>query len=133
MPAPPPLLGTYTPPAVRKGDRVYCRYRRAWCRVTSWTDAPVPWPRGLPPEAGGWPTVVVTRELERAIRTESASALAHHFGAHVALAWRWRKWLRTGRAGTPGSRLAIGAASRMGAAARRAKLTMPAVRNRRKS
>ena len=39
------LLGTYTSPAARLGARVYCRFRRTWCRVTSFTDTLIPWPR----------------------------------------------------------------------------------------
>ena len=45
---PPPLIGVYRPPPVRRGERVYCRYRAAWCRVTSVTGATVPWPRAQP-------------------------------------------------------------------------------------
>jgi hypothetical protein len=45
--APPLLLGSYAPPAVRVG-RVRCLYRGAWCKLTSWTDAPIPLPRVLP-------------------------------------------------------------------------------------
>ena len=44
MPAP-ELLGTYKPPALRVGNRTACLYRDAECVVTSWSDAPIPWPR----------------------------------------------------------------------------------------
>jgi len=39
----PPLLSAYAPPALRIGDRVYCIYRRAWCRVSSFSSAPIQW------------------------------------------------------------------------------------------
>ena len=34
--APPTLIGTYTPPTVKKGERVACLYRDAECVVTGW-------------------------------------------------------------------------------------------------
>jgi len=37
----PPLIGRYTPPAVRKGVRVTCLYRDSDCVVTSIHDAPI--------------------------------------------------------------------------------------------
>src|SRR4051812_42013005 len=124
MTAPPALLGSYRPPAVRVGGRAYCRFRKTWCRVTSWTDAPVPWPRGVPAGPGrkGFPGLIVTRALERAIRTESALALKHHFGVRTTLAWRYRKWAGVeGRRKTPGSRQLHQNVSEPGAAGIRAK------------
>jgi hypothetical protein len=41
----PELIGRYRPPGVIRGDRVDCLYRRAPCVVTSWSDAPIAWPR----------------------------------------------------------------------------------------
>lgn len=119
---PPVLLGTYRPPASR--DRTYCRFRKVWCRVTSWTDAPIPWPMGVPEGPGrvGRPSLVVTRDLERAIRTESALALKHHFGIQTTLAWRYRKWLGVeGHIKTPGSRHLQQEVSEKGAAGIKAK------------
>ena len=87
--------------------------------VTSWTDAPIPWPRGLPEGKGprGHPGLVVTRELERAIRTESAAALMHHFGIRDTLAWRWRTWAGVeGHTATEGSRRLQQEVSEKGAA-----------------
>src|SRR5882757_7526012 len=42
---PPVLLGEYPTPLLDIGERVYCKYRRRRCRVTSFTTAPIPWPR----------------------------------------------------------------------------------------
>jgi hypothetical protein len=91
MPTLPALLGTYTPPPVRAGARLYCRLRRAWCRVSSWTDAPIPWPRGVQIGIRSGPALIVTRDLERAVRTESAEALKHWFGVSTHTAWKWRR------------------------------------------
>jgi hypothetical protein len=33
----------------------------------------------------------VCAELAKAIRTESAAALKHHFGVSTGVVWRWRK------------------------------------------
>jgi hypothetical protein len=46
---PPIRIGSYIPPAVRIGRRAHCLDRGVWCRVVSWTDAPIPWPRVVPP------------------------------------------------------------------------------------
>jgi hypothetical protein len=74
MPAMPPLIGTHTPPNVREGQRVYCRYRRAWCRVTRWTDAPVSWPRCIQVGIRGGSGLLISRELVRAVRTSAGSS-----------------------------------------------------------
>src|SRR5438094_9132135 len=92
MTDPPALLGTYAPPAVRVGSRVRCLYREARCKVTSWTDAPIPWPRVLPVGTRGRPGVLVNATMRRAGRTESAEALKHHFGLSTLVASKLRKW-----------------------------------------
>lgn len=43
MTVPALLAGPYSPPPVRRGDRVTCLYRDGDAVVTSWTDAPIPW------------------------------------------------------------------------------------------
>src|SRR5262245_11788166 len=57
MPQSPPrlLAGPYTPPPLRRGDRTPCLYHYTDVTVTSWTSAPIPWPRCCPPV----PTAVV--------------------------------------------------------------------------
>jgi hypothetical protein len=118
---PPPLLGSYTPPNVRKGDRVWCRYRRAWCRVTRWTDGPVSWSRCIQFGIRGGSGLLVSRELVRAIRTESAAALKHWFGVGTKAVWNWRRAFKVGRLGATGSRLAHRAACLKGAEGIKAK------------
>jgi transposase-like protein len=86
------------------GDRVECQYRRALCVVTSWSDAPVPWPRVRGLESRGGSGLLVNEELARAIKTESAAALAYWFGVSANVAWKWRQAFGvSGTATTPGS------------------------------
>jgi len=121
MPTVPVLLDTYNPPAVRAGQHLFCRVRDKWCRVTSFTDAPISWPRGQPIKQRGGGGVVVNATLERAIRTESAESLRYFFGVTVGVVWRWRKAFGIPRAGTPGSAARIAESSAKGAAGMKAK------------
>ena len=122
MTPPPVLLGKYAPPAVRVGALAHCRFRRARCRVTSFTDAPIPWPRVQVPKQRGGCGLLVTADLQRAIRTESAAALMHCFGVKDTTAWRWRKWQKVdGWTATAGTRRLVKQTAKRGAAAIKAK------------
>src|SRR5262245_7219082 len=69
------LAGPYTPPTQRRGDRATCLFREADVTVTSWTSAPISWPRCCRPGThGGGSGLLVTEELARAVRTEPAIA-----------------------------------------------------------
>ncbi|MBP3954420.1 hypothetical protein J8F10_03835 [Gemmata sp. G18] len=104
LPAP-PLIGTYVPPDVREGDRVYCRFRKGWCRVTGWSPGPIRWPRVQQIGVRGRPGLLVDVTLERAIRTESALALAHWLGLSPKPVTWWRRAFGVaGHVGTPGTR-----------------------------
>ncbi len=104
MPAPPLLLDTYPPPALRKGDRATCLYRDADCAVTSWTDAPIPWPRVQVVGQRGGSGLLVDETLLRAIPTESSLALQYWFGVGFRTVWFWRKAFGVTKTGTEGSR-----------------------------
>jgi hypothetical protein len=117
------LIGSYLPPAARVGRRVRCLYRGAWCKVTSWTEAPISWPRVLPAGGRGDPGLLVTTELRRAIRTESAEALKHWFGISTLVAWKLRTWAGVeGHTRTAGSRRLQQEVSERGAAGMKAKV-----------
>jgi hypothetical protein len=59
----------------------------------------------LPGTHGGGSGLLVTEELVRAIRTESAAALKHWWGVSPHTVWCWRRAFGVGRWGTEGSKL----------------------------
>jgi hypothetical protein len=123
MPEAPPvvLAAPYTPLDYQIGEEVHCLFRNAPCKVTSWTEAPIAWPRVQPLGQRGGCGLLVNDELVRAIRTESAEALKHWFGASPNVVWRWRKWQNIEQYGTPGSKQLHAIISEKGAAAVRDK------------
>src|SRR5262245_21658146 len=114
MPQSPPrlLAGPYTPPPLRRGDRATCLFRDTDVTVTSWTSVSIPWPRCCRPGThGGGSGLLVTEELARAVRTESAAAVCHWWGVTPGVVWRWRKALGVGPMDSPGTRQARQAAA----------------------
>jgi hypothetical protein len=39
------LFGPYRPPRLKRGDRATCLFRDCLVAVTTWSDAPISWPR----------------------------------------------------------------------------------------
>ena len=122
MTSAPELIGRYRPPGVIRGDRVDCLYRKARCVVTSWSSAPIPWPRVHGLGRHGGTGLLVNDELARAIRTESAAALGHWFGVSAHAVWKWRRAFGvSGTATTPGSKRAHAGVCAAGAASLKAR------------
>jgi hypothetical protein len=69
------LHGPYIPPALRRGDRTVCLYRDGEVVITSWTNACIAWPRCRAIGIRGGSGLLMTEELVRAVRTESAEAI----------------------------------------------------------
>jgi hypothetical protein len=119
-------LDDHLVPAIVSGEfrllvlgRVYCLYRKSWCNVIGFTDAPIPWPVVRRQRSLGGHGLLVNRTMLRAIRFESASALMHHFGvgSHAVWNWRWKFLEDAARFATRGSRVLHKRASRAGAEA----------------
>jgi hypothetical protein len=92
------LLGKYRTPRVRVGRFVRCLVRGE-IQVVGFTDAPIPWPRGKTTRR---PALIVYGDLAKAIRRESAQAVAHWWGVQPLQVWVWRKALGV-RATTAGT------------------------------
>jgi hypothetical protein len=110
------LHGPYRAPALRKGDRAACFFRDGDVVVTSWTDAPIPWPRCRSVEhKRSAPGLLVDDELLRAIRHESAAAVRHWWGVSDFVVWRWRRAFQVDKVNNHGSNRLVRAAAEKGA------------------
>jgi len=98
-----------------------CLYRDAGVVVTSWTDAPIPWPRCRAVDSRGGSGLLVDEELARAMRSESSLAIQRWWGVSPRAVWCWRQALGVGRADPEGSRRLIRANAEAGAAQLRGK------------
>jgi hypothetical protein len=105
------LFGPYKAPPLRRGDRAFCLCRDAPVYVIRISDAPIPWPVCLPlerPRCGRG--LLVDEELARAIRNESAAAVAHWWGVNHCTVARWRRLLGVTKTNNEGThRLVLGA------------------------
>lgn len=92
------LIGTYRTPKFRYGQIVLCE-ARGEVEIVGMTDAPIPWPIG---KRGRIKTLVLYKDLVKAVRLESNQAVAHHWGLTPQTITKWRKLLgvRTYTAGT---------------------------------
>jgi hypothetical protein len=98
------LAGPYIPPLAKRGERMFCLYRDCDVIITTWTDARIPWPRCRRPESSAGSGLLITEELVRAIKTESAVALKHCFGIGTKAVWNWRKAFGVAHWGNEGSK-----------------------------
>ncbi len=113
--------GPYTAPALAVGDRESCLVRDALCRVTGWSAGRIPWPMGVPVGGRSAPGFIVTEELARSVRSESAKALRWWFGVGSKAVAKWRRALGVSRTNNPSTNALVRQASQMGAAETRGK------------
>jgi hypothetical protein len=116
------LHGPYRSPALRKGDRADCLYRDCEVVITSWTDAPIPWPRCRSVDyKRSRPALLVDDELVRAIQHESATAVGFWWRVSVSVVWGWRRSFLVTKVNNNGSNRLVRAAAEKGAAAMQAR------------
>src|SRR5947209_7099707 len=101
------LLDRYRTPRCRVGQTVRCEVRGEVV-VRGVSDAPLPWPLARPRGRGGPARLVVYQGLARAVRRESAQAVAHWWGVERETVWAWRKALGVGATTEGTSRLRRG-------------------------
>lgn len=99
---PPPLIdGPYHPPAVRIGDWINDEID-GLVEVGGWTEASISWPRR---KKTGRASLILTDELARAVRTESAKSIMHYWSVGRVKVWQWRRALGVGRITTGTTRI----------------------------
>jgi hypothetical protein len=125
--------GPYTAPALQRGEQAVCRYRDAGVIVTSWSDAPIPWPRCQVRGQRGGSGLLVDAELVRAVRCESAQAVRYWWGASRGAVYSWRKALGVERFNEGSKRLHDAAAVETGRKTRGRKLPPEEVERRRRT
>jgi hypothetical protein len=105
------LFGPYQAPPLTKGDRALCLYRDCAVVITSWMDAPMPWPKCRPLHKRHCrPGILVDEEFARAIRHESCLGVAFWWGIDRTTVHKWRKALGVTRKNNEGThRLVLGA------------------------
>lgn len=97
---PPLLFGPYLPPVHRKGSWITDEIH-GLVQVNGWTNGPLSWPTRKRP-GGGPRAVAVTADLARAIRSESAVAIAYWIGISTKTVRGLRRELDVPR-NTPGT------------------------------
>jgi hypothetical protein len=87
------LLGTYKTPRFRYGRKVFCEVRGE-VTICGLSDAPIPWPIGKRGRSRN--SLVVFKDLAKAVRRESNQAVAYWWGVTPQTVSKWRKALGVG-------------------------------------
>ena len=98
------LYGPYVVPKCSPGDTLPCEYRGQEVTVNGMTDARIRWPSAR--RNNRW-SPILCGDLIRAVRTESAQAVAYHWGVSDSVVGRWRRALNVGRMPNGSRRLRI--------------------------
>ncbi len=96
------LLGKYKTPRFRIGQKVFCEIRGD-VTICGIHDALILWP--LCKRGRGAQSLVVYKDLIKALRRESNQAIAHWWGVAVVTVSKWRRFLSVPRATEGTSRL----------------------------
>ena len=100
------IFGPYRPPRCRIGGHLRCAIRGVVI-VRGMSDTPIQWPITHRHAIDKRPSLILCGDMVKAIRQESASAVAHHFGVTAQTVTKWRKALGVDRQ-TPGTRENVG-------------------------
>ena len=84
------LLGTYRTPRFKYGAVVTCALRGP-VKIVGLTAARIPWPKCRSGKRAR--AIILYGDLARAVRKESAKAIAYWFGVGTDTVWKWRKAL----------------------------------------
>jgi hypothetical protein len=87
------LFGPYRAPTCVAGDWLDDAYYGR-CEVAGFTTAPMSWPRA---RRKGPAAPILTDELVRAVKSESACAVAYWWGISYTQVQNWRRWMGVGR------------------------------------
>jgi hypothetical protein len=90
-------FGPYKSPPFKVGQQVQCAVRGV-VTIAGVSNGPIPWPFCV----HRCRALIVYRDLERAVRQEPASAVAHWWGVSINTVGRWRHALGVGRS-NPGT------------------------------
>jgi hypothetical protein len=96
------LLGKYKTPRFRYGRKVFCEVRGE-VTICGLSGAPIPWPIGKRGRSRN--SLIVFKDLVKAIRRESNQAVAYWWGVTPQTVSKWRKALDVGIATAGTSRL----------------------------
>lgn len=99
--------GPYRQPKYRIGDFLRCERWGEDVEIVGVSDGRISWPVCMPKRCGKR-SLVLTGDLVRAIETESAAAIMHHFGIGESTVILFRKILGVTDASCEGTRLARG-------------------------
>jgi len=83
------LLGNYHTPKFRYGQTVDDE-RRGEVRIVGLSAGRIPWPIG---QQGAAKSLVLYRDLAKAVRRESVVAIRYWWGVGASAVWKWRKAL----------------------------------------
>src|SRR5215204_1664503 len=81
------LSGPYEPPRTRPGKFLFCE-SRGTVKVGEYNDGPIPWPMKW-----GTRSLILCGDLVKAVKHESESAVAHHWGVGIKTVQKWRQVL----------------------------------------
>jgi hypothetical protein len=96
------LLSKYKTPRFRIGRKVFCEIRGE-VTICGINDTPIPWP--LCKRGRGSRSLVVYKDLLKALRRESNQAIAHWWGVAVVTVSKWRRFLGIPRTTEGSSRI----------------------------